>query len=135
MLLWTTRIRGVTSWKQSKMFSGNIRKMFFICFGLVLDGPAVRTIPNPHLPKGQKFRPEEAEGNALESYGLCQCTNVPPQGAGYGFPAQPPCSSCFPLRNEQLGVFPAGSLSPDLLERCRWPTRSCCTAAGGCNIH
>lgn len=50
------------SWKQSKMFSGNMRKMFFICFVLVLEGPAVKTAPNPHLPKGEKFRPEEAEG-------------------------------------------------------------------------
>lgn len=59
----------------------------------VLEEPAVRTTPNPHLPEGEKFRPEEAKGNALESYGLCHCTNVTPQGAGYGFPAQPPCST------------------------------------------
>lgn len=53
------------------MFLGNMRKMFFICFVLVLEGPAVKTTPNPHLPEGEKFRPEEAEGNALESYGQC----------------------------------------------------------------
>lgn len=53
------------------MFLGNMRKMFFICFVLVLEGPAVKTTPNSHLPKGEKFRPEEAEGNALESYGQC----------------------------------------------------------------